>query len=235
MSYYLDIFSPETFENFLKSSQDITGFRIRQSSAAKKIHPGDKLICYMTKLSAWVGILEVLSESFVDETPRFYEKNDPFVVRFLVKPLVWLPKEKAVPIREDFVWDRLSFTKGHDRHGSAWTGLFRSSLNRINDSDGKFLEDLLVSQASNGKTYPVDEAIYRKWLSQRIKRLEGEVTVSVPENMEAEKIEPRDEVSVREVHQGAILACNHWREDGVQNLDPPFRSFESASRVEARS
>ena len=49
---------------------------------------GDRLLCYMTKLSRWIGILEVASEVFQDDTPIFYEKDDPFVARFKVKPLV---------------------------------------------------------------------------------------------------------------------------------------------------
>jgi hypothetical protein len=59
MAYYLDLFSPETYEAFGNSSKTISGFRMRQLNAAKGIHPGDKLICYMTKLSRWFGVLEV--------------------------------------------------------------------------------------------------------------------------------------------------------------------------------
>jgi hypothetical protein len=59
MAYFLDLFSPETYEAFSKSKQDISGFRPRQENATSKIQIGDKLICYMTKLSRWVGILEV--------------------------------------------------------------------------------------------------------------------------------------------------------------------------------
>ncbi len=207
MAYYLDLFSPETYEYFSNSTWNITGFRIRQSQAAKKIMPGDRFVCYMTKLSRWIGILEVLSESFIDETPWLYEKNDPFVVRFHVKPFIWLSKEKAVPIREDFVWNRLSFTKGHEKHGSGWTGIFRSSLNRLNDADGQFLKKLLAAQQKDGKIYPVDEAEYRKWLPQKVKGPEGEVTVSVPENAEAETVERGEEIAVREsVKVQAILA-----------------------------
>lgn len=198
MAYYLDIFSPETYESFTRSSQDITGFRVRQSNAAKKIHPGDKLICYMTKLSRWIGILEVLSECFNDDSPRFYEKNDPFVVRFQVKPLVWLAKEQTIPIREDQVWNKLSITRGHEKHGSGWTGLFRGSLNRLDESDGKFLEMILRSQVEEGRVYKIDEAEYRKFLTQRVKGPGGEVTVSVPVETSNDKVELKDEPSVRE-------------------------------------
>ena len=41
----------------------------------------------MTKLSRWIGILEVEERPFSDESPIFYEENDPFVVRFEVKTL----------------------------------------------------------------------------------------------------------------------------------------------------
>lgn len=61
MAYYLDLYSPDTYETFTASDRSITGFHLRQLHAAEKVHPGDKLICYMMKLSRWVGILEVLS------------------------------------------------------------------------------------------------------------------------------------------------------------------------------
>lgn len=71
MAYYLDLFSPETYEVFTKSNRNISGFRVRQQKAASRIAKGDKLICYMTKLSRWVGVLEVMSECFRDDKPFF--------------------------------------------------------------------------------------------------------------------------------------------------------------------
>lgn len=198
MAYYLDIFSPETYEAFSKSPKDVTGFRIRQESLARKIQPGDKFICYMTKLSKWIGILEILGEYFIDESPLFYEKNDPFVMRFPVKPIIWLPKENAIPIHEDEVWNSLTFTKDHDKQSSSWTGILRSSLNRLDESDGKLLEDLLISQESTGKIYPVDDTEYRKYLTQRVKGPEGDVTVSVPDETDSEEIVTVDEPTMRE-------------------------------------
>jgi len=205
MAYYLDLFSPETYETFSKSNRNISGFRIRQLNAAQKIIPGDKLVCYMTKLSRWIGILEVQSKCYQDDSPLFYEMSDPFVVRFKVKPIVWLSKEKAIPIREEKVWQALSFTKDHQRQGSGWTGIFRSSLNRLDDKDGNFLEQLMFDQGRNGVEYPFDESDYRKWLSQRVKSLGGEISVSVPGDNET--VEHHDEVVVREsIKMQALLA-----------------------------
>lgn len=122
MDYYLDLFSPITYEAFLSSPQDVTGFRIRQLNAARRIRIGDKLICYLTKLSRWFAVLEVSSKHFQDDTPRFYENDDPFIVRFNVKPITVLKKEEAIPIKESIVWDKLSFTREIPKQGSQWTG-----------------------------------------------------------------------------------------------------------------
>ena len=111
MAYYIDLFSPETYFAYSDSDRSISGFRERQKGIASLIKAGDKLICYMTKLSRWVGILEVTSSFFVDDSPIFIRPIDPFIIRFKVIPHVWLLPEQAVPINQDICWKYLSFTK----------------------------------------------------------------------------------------------------------------------------
>lgn len=206
MAYYTDLFSPDTYEAFTQSDQSISGFRPRQKNAASKIKPGDKLVCYVTKISRWVGILEVTSECFESDTPLFYSEDDPFVIRFRVKPLVWLPKEKAVPIHENRVWEALSFTQSHEKNSSHWTGKMRNSLNLLSMEDGQFLEELLERQEIDGHIYELDEAQYRKLVGQRIRREDKMVSVSVPQEDELEK-EVRDAQTIRESYQiQALLA-----------------------------
>src|SRR5215831_548537 len=122
MTFYTNLFSPDTFETFSRSARDVSGFSKHQLAWARRIHSGDRFLCYMTKLSGWVGVLEVLSDCYIDESPLFYPEDDPYVVRFKVRPSVWLPKEKAVPIHEKHVWDALSFTRGCDPNSPVWTG-----------------------------------------------------------------------------------------------------------------
>lgn len=216
MAYYLDLFSPETYEAFSKSKQDISGFRPRQENAASKVRIGDKLICYMTKLSRWTGILEVTSEYFRDDTPIFYGANDPFVIRFRVRPVVWLEKERAVPIREDNVWNKLSFTKDWDKTSSHWTGKLRNSLNPLHTADGVFLEELIRSQANDGASYEVDEQEYSKHLRHKVRRPDGEVTVSVPLDIETEVTAPpreaRDSIKIQALLAsiGAQMGLKIW-------------------------
>lgn len=188
MAYYLDLFSPETYEAFSRSGRTISGFRLRQSKTAARIHPGDKFICYMTKLSRWVGLLEVVSPAFEDGTPLFLPENDPFVVRFQVKPVIWLEKEHALPIRDDAIWNTLSFTKGHDKNSSAWTGRMRSSLAVIDKRDGQFLEQLLTDQIKARRIYEINEREYNRFITHTVRRLDKVVTVSVPQDSEQESM-----------------------------------------------
>lgn len=219
MAYYTDLFSPETYEAFSQSSQDVSGFRPRQQSAASKVKVGDKLICYMTKLSRWVGILEVVSEWYEDDTPIFYDVNDPFTVRFKVRPAAWLDKEKAIPIREDRVWSQLSFTKGYDKSSSTWTGKLRNSLNPLTGRDGQFLEQLILAQTQGGETFSIDEKEYERLVTHRVRRVGKEVTVSVPQSSDTvDQVAPEHHTEVREsikvqallAKVGAYMGMNIW-------------------------
>jgi len=239
VAYFLDLFSPETYEVFSKSKQDISGFRLRHQNAAGRIQVGDKLICYMTKLSRWVGILEVASEWFIDETPLFYPADDPFVVRFRVRPLAWLPKEKAIPIHHERVWSKLSFTRDYDRSTPQWTGKVRTSLNQLEESDGQFLEQLIMAQVNGHETFEIDETEYSKLVTHRVRRLDKEVSVTVPQDAEAEseglppsRTDVRESIKVQAAlaNIGAQMGLKIWipRNDRVavlsewKNSDQPL-------------
>ena len=81
--------------------------------------------------------------------------DDPFPVRFEVEPIVVLDYELAIPIKNDAVWNSLSFTTGRDKNRPYWTGTIRRSLNSINDSDGDYLVKLLKEQQASRKSYPL--------------------------------------------------------------------------------
>jgi hypothetical protein len=172
----------------------------------------------MTRLTRWIGLLEVLEGPFIDNTPFFYPEDDPFVVRFRVRELVWLPVEKAIPIHEDHVWDRLSFTRGQSRTSATWTGKLRSSLVQLDDADGELLEALLRAQLKGDVTYPVNPDTYRKLITHRVRRADKDVSVTVPEEVESEREEEEGHPEVREsikiqallVQIGARMGMQIW-------------------------
>ena len=208
MAYYTDLFSPETYEAFSESDRTISGFRMRHKKLASKVSIGDKLICYLTKLSRWIGVLEVTSNPFIDDSPRFYEADDPFVVRFKVKPLVWLEVDKALPIHEAEIWNGLSFTRDLPPNSNAWTGKVRGSLVRLDDEDGQFLEATLSEQERIKKVFTYDLDAYKKHLLPRVRGVEKDIAVTVPTDDDSEVTEALEGLSeTREsIRMQALLA-----------------------------
>lgn len=184
MSFFLNLFSPETYETFNHSDRTVSGFRRRHTNAAARIQTGDKLVCYMTKVSRWVGLLEVIKGPYLDETPIYYPENDPFVARFRVRPIVWLPVEKAIPIYEDEVWNQLSFTREQIRGTPTWTGSIRTSLVQLNEKDGQLLEALLFEQSRGGMTYPIDAEEFERLATHKVRRADKDVVVTVPKDQD---------------------------------------------------
>ena len=182
MSYYINLFSPETYMAFSSSSRDVTGFRERQKSIASSIKIGDKLICYMTKLSRWIGVFEVTSKYFIDDKPIFMQPADPFCVRFNVIPRAWLSPEHSIPISHDVSWKHLSFTKDVHRNSSSWTAVVRGSLRKLSDEDGEYLESLLISQKTLPREYRLTEADKKKLVPSLINSESGQIAVSIPDD-----------------------------------------------------
>ena len=196
MTYFIDLFSPETYEAFARSRRDVSGFRPRQKNMSERVKPGDVFVCYLTRLSRWFGLLEVIEGPFIDNKPVFVAERDPFVVRFRVRPTLWLDIDKGIPIHDDAIWAGLSFTRGLEKGSIGWTGKVRGSLARLDDRDGAFLTEKLTAQAAQGKTYPLSEQDVRKLAMHTVNRPDKVVTVSVPEDagiVEAAEVIPEAE------------------------------------------
>jgi hypothetical protein len=201
MNYYTYLFSPETYESFTRSDRTLAGVRKNQEQAARRLQVGDRLICYVTKVGRWAGVLEVTAPVFEDSTPRFAPSDDPFVIRFKVNTQVWLAIEKCVPIKERIVWDTLSFIKvNNTTSGVGWTGVVRRSLNRLKDEDGRYLEQLLISQSKDGIDYPQDSDEWRRLIAKPIYRADKTVVVTVPSDTPNEVESEESIVPIRESH-----------------------------------
>src|SRR5450759_1671692 len=114
-TYWIDLFTGTTWEEFLAAGGTVSGFRETQWTTAKKIAPGDWLLCYVTGVSRWIGILEVTGESFTSEE-RIWA-DDVFPARLPVKVVLQLDPENSVPIT--LLRDKLSYFKSESP--TAWT------------------------------------------------------------------------------------------------------------------
>ncbi len=136
MAYYLNLFSPETWEACRAGGYTLSGFRPRQRTVAQRIKPGDIFLCYLVGLSRWCGALLVTSEAFDDDAPVFSDP-DPFTVRFSVKPLHVFEPEQSIPVFLDELWTKLSLTRDIPKGASGWAVGFRGSLRVLPPEDGK--------------------------------------------------------------------------------------------------
>ena len=108
--------------------------------------------------------------------------DDPLIVRFHVFSKVWLAPEQGIPINNDISWKSLSFTKNLPKKSTAWTGKVRSSLTKITDEDGRYLESLLTTQSSQLKSYPLTVTDKKKLRPSVINSEAGQIIVSVPDD-----------------------------------------------------
>jgi hypothetical protein len=216
MAYYIDLFSPTTYAAFGRSNRDISGFRIRHRGIASRIKAGDNFICYLTRVSRWFGLLEVIEGPFIDDKPIFIPENDPFIVRFRVRPKVWLNIENAIPIHDDAVWNGLSFTQRLEKGSTGWTGKVRGSLVRLEEGDGKFLAELLELQEKERKQYSLDEQDTKKLATHTVNRPDKVITVSIPERSVTEvqetEGETRESIKVQALiaQIGAKMGLSIW-------------------------
>lgn len=151
-NYWLDLFTWATWQEFHKAGANVSGFRESRWNTVRQMKPGDYLLCYMTGISRWVGILEVVSEPFKDNTPIW--KEDDFPCRVRVKLLFGLTPETAVPIFE--LKDQLSIFENASSP-IAWTGSVRSSPAKWKVSDGEIVVRAIQDAKRNPVSRPLDQ------------------------------------------------------------------------------
>src|SRR5262245_58173065 len=150
MNYWLDLFTGTTWREFLQAGANISGFRENQRALARRVKPGDILVCYLTGVMRWVGALEVLKATN-DAKPIW---QDNFPVRFEVKPLVILKPEHGVPMDE--LSGKVDFHRGPQDRGK-FKGFVRMSLNLFRQAkDGELILSLLRKAESEPVARPVD-------------------------------------------------------------------------------
>jgi hypothetical protein len=152
-SYWLDLFTGTTWEEFLAAGGEVSGFRERRWRTVQQMKPGDYLLCYLTGISRWIGVLEVVSEPFKDHTPIW--KDEEFPCRVRVRAVVVLTPATAVPVFE--LRDQLSVF-GDSKNPRAWTGHFRGSPMRWKSTDGQAVVAAIADAEDHPITRPVDAA-----------------------------------------------------------------------------
>jgi predicted RNA-binding protein len=175
-SYWLDLFTGVTWNEFKDAGGKISGFRESRWNTVQKIKPGDYFLCYLTGVSRFIGILEVVSKPFQDNTPIW--SDEEFPCRLNVKVIIDLIPETAIPVHE--LRDNLSFFQDL-KSPHAWTGQFRASPAKWKTSDGETVVKALLEAKKNPVIRPID----KRKLAYRPKAIKAKIgSVTVPDRTE---------------------------------------------------
>ena len=229
--YWLDLFTGTTWKEFLAAGGNISGFRESRWTTVKTIKPGDRLICYLTGISRFIGMLEVESEPFKDDTPIWSDEHFPCRVR--VRPLVVLEPEIAVPIHD--LRDRLSiFEKLSSPH--AWTGRLRGSPAKWRQSDG----DLIFEALLEAREHPIQRPVDPKKLARRPKAIKTQIgSVTVPEEPREPEVKRGEspsahtEIQYLLLQPGEQMGFDVWVARNDQSREVNGRRFSDHFRLKA--
>jgi len=137
LRYWVQVFSVDTWKEFLDAGAKVTGFRENRWGFVQQLKPGDFLLCYVSRISRWVGILEVQSEPYLDTSPIW--KRETYPCRADVRIVASLPVEEGVPIKD--LADRLSIFSG-----PIWSLHLMASPTRWKEPDAKVVFEAIQSR-----------------------------------------------------------------------------------------
>jgi predicted RNA-binding protein len=227
-NYWLDLFTGVTWDEFKAAGAKVSGFRESRWNIVQKIKPGDYLLCYLTGVSRFIGILEVLDKPYKDNSPIW--KDDDFPCRFNVKVVVGLTPETAIPVIE--LREHLSFFQNLTSP-NAWTGHFRSSPMKFDKADGEIITKAVLGAKDNPAVRPIDE---RK-LKYRPKALKAKIgPVTVPEKEEeTEGKKPREhtEIQWNLLKFGSDMGFDLWVARNDRNKAWDGRKFSDFPKIKA--
>lgn len=230
-NYWLDLFSGKTWQEFLEAGGKVSGFRSRRWRTVQQIKPGDYLLCYLTGVSRWVGILEVTSEPFKDSKPIW--KDEDFPCRLEVKVLAALTPETAVPIFE--LKDQLSIFQDMNSPHS-WTGHVRGSPTKWKLADGEAVVKAILQAKENPVVRPVDPAKLAR-RPQALKAKGGPVTVPERDDTTTEVTQPIRDISAHTEIQWLLLKLGNdmgldvWVARNDRNKEVDGKRFTDLPRM----
>lgn len=187
-TYWLDLFTYKTWQEFLDKGGNVSGFSENRWGIVKKIKEGDFLLCYLTGVSRFCGLLEVTSEPY--QSNDIIWKDNVYPARVKVKVIYKLEVEYSVPVYS--ILKEFSFYSD-DQSKIAWTGRFRGSPAAWKTQDAHVVVEALKKAVEE----PTFNEVDRKKLLKRPKPASNSTAqVIIPvEEVEKEKAPGKDKES----------------------------------------
>ena len=130
--------SPENFAATREHGFEVIGLKERRRAFAEQIAVGDRIVLYVTKVSAFGGSIHVTGELYEDRTkvwPGKPGKVDAYPWRFETEPELVLEDDEWVPAVE--LVDELEHIRRWPREH--WTLAFQGQIRPLSESDAATL------------------------------------------------------------------------------------------------
>ena len=231
MKYWLNLYTWNTWQEFLAAGGEITGFRKRRRRTVDRVKIGDICLCYMTGISRFFAIQEVIEKPYISDTQVWSEATFP--CRVPVKNIMFLQPEFAVPVIS--LRQELSFFENMSSP-HAWTGFFRGSPNEIKPKDAQ----VIIEALENAEVNPVARDFDRRKLERKVKVYETKAgTVSIPDEEDENETKPQlteinnenithDEIQWLLLYLGQQIGLDLWVANNDRNktfAGNDFRDF----------
>lgn len=215
MEYWLNLFTWTTWQEFKEAGANASGFREKRWRTVQRIREGDILLCYLTGVSRFFAILEVVGKPYKDDSPIWKEENFPS--RLPVRIILELEPEHAVPVK--LLGAQLSYFENMKTPNS-WTGHFRGSPAEEKEVDAK----TIIAALEEAKRNPVSREYDQRKLMRSVDIYETKTgAVSIPENEDdvntgnltvdlttAEQTPTHEEIQWLLLHVGQEMELDLW-------------------------
>ncbi len=156
-NYWLDVFSGKTWDEFLATDRTVSGFRAHKAKVAETVRPGDYFLCYITGISRFIAVLEVLQPSYIDSKTKIWD-DEVFPVRFRVRLVSHVDPAAGVPVLD--LRNQLSIFQKLSKP-AYWSVFFRSPPTRFPQRDGELILKAIANAAANPVVREYNSRKYR--------------------------------------------------------------------------
>jgi hypothetical protein len=154
--YWIDVFNPTTWSEFVAAGGTISGFPERQRNTVDLIQEGDILLAYVAGVSRWIAVIEVTRSHYTDSSPVWSDADYP--ERLGVRVLRSLELETAVPAAD--LRDSMKMFASL-QNPNKWSIFFRRSPSLIAEEDAKVVIDAIDAAIASPVVRPVAPGLLR--------------------------------------------------------------------------
>lgn len=148
-NYWVIVGSPENFATTRAHGFTIQGIKSRHRKKAEQMHPGDKILYYVTGVKGFGATATITSEYFEDHTIIWQSTNakraaEDYPYRVHIEPDVILPEGQYLPA------EPIARGMQHVQKWPAenWTLAFQGNVHKVSQHDYELARTALIDYAA---------------------------------------------------------------------------------------